>query len=140
MTHPAVLNHAFVGELENTVADFAAGRATCTVMLPVEELAAFNGTVGLPPRTQDRGKPGAACRLVLLPTYGPSDPAEPCEVAMAAAADALIHLLQARQLDRSPLRGGVGERLQRLDQTLSELGVAAESRRADFARAPGGGL
>lgn len=140
MIHPAVLNHAFVGELENTVADFAAGRATCTVMLPVEELAAFNGTVGLPPRTQDRGRAGVACRLVLLPTYGPSDPAEPCEIAMAAAADALIHLLQANRLDRSPLRGALWERLQRLDEALSELGIAAEARRADVTRAPGGGI
>lgn len=140
MTHPAVLNHAFVGELENTVADFAAGRATCTVMLPVEELAAFNGTVGLPPRTKDRGRPSAACRLVLLPTYGPSDPAEPCEVAMAAAADALIHLLRGRQLERLPLRGGVWERLQRLDEVLAALGVVVEDRRADITRAPGGGL
>jgi hypothetical protein len=140
MTHPAVVNHAFVGELENTVADYAEGRATCTVVLPVEDLAAFNGTVGLPPRTKDRGRPGVGCRLVLLPTYGPTDPAEPCEVAIAAAADALTHLLQGRRFERSPLRGGVWERLQRLDKALAELGVAAEDRRADLRRAPGGGL
>ena len=59
---------------------------------------------------------------------------------MAAAADALIHLLQANRLARSPLRGGVWERLQRLDASLSDLGIASEARRAHVTRAPGGSL
>lgn len=139
MTHPAVLNRAFVGELEETVAAWSVGRVTCTVTLPVEQLNAFNASVGMPPRIEDRGRPDAACRLVLLPSYGPSDPADPCEIAIAAAADALAHLLQP-VTGPAPMRAPVTERLQRLARVLSENGITAEKRRADFTRAPGGGL